>query len=303
VKIDLYKYSLLASIFVLAGSAAFFSVYGLAHLFKSQFIPIIILGLALEAAKFSATVGLHNLWHKLNKMLTSYLVAGVIALSLITSLGIYGFLSSAYTVSKAEYSIDEGKINNLESIKAKKKEILVQYDDRLKKLNESKKEQEQRLNDAVKSTTMVEGKDKEGDKIVYNDKRAQQTKDKMIDVSSKAIESANTEYSNLMKEYDQTQREILELETQILTNKQIQVKKSDILTFKFISEGLVLDLDRTVRYFILILIFVFDPMALALVLLYQHLRKIKVNNVETHVIEKEKEKIIYKEPTVRGIGM
>ena len=302
-KIDLYKYSLLASIFVLAGSAAFFSVYGLAHLFKSQFIPIIILGLALEAAKFSATVGLHDLWHKLNKMLTSYLVAGVIALSLITSLGIYGFLSSAYTVSKAEYSIDEGKINNLESIKAKKKEILVQYDDRLKKLNDSKKEQEQRLNDAVKSTTMVEGKDKEGDKIVYNDKRAQQTKDKMIDVSSKAIESANTEYSNLMKEYDQTQREILELETQILTNKQIQVKKSDILTFKFISEGLGLDLDRTVRYFILILIFVFDPMALALVLLYQHLRKIKVNNVETHVIEKEKEKIIYKEPTVRGIGM
>jgi hypothetical protein len=303
VKIDLYKYSLLASIFVLAGSAAFFSVYGLAHLFKSQFIPIIILGLALEAAKFSATVGLHDLWHKLNKMLTSYLVAGIIALSLITSLGIYGFLSSAYTVSKAEYSLDEGKINNLESIKAKKKEILVQYDDRLKKLNESKKEQEQRLNDAVKSTTMVEGKDKDGDKIVYNDKRAQQTKDKMIDVSSKAIESANTEYSNLMKEYDQTQREILELETQILTNKQVQVKKSDILTFKFIAEGLGLDLDRTVRYFILILIFVFDPMALALVLLYQHLRKIKVNNVETHVIEKEKEKIIYKEPTVRGIGM
>lgn len=302
-KIDLYKYSLLASIFVLAGSAAFFSVYGLAHLFKSQFIPIIILGLALEAAKFSATVGLHDLWHKLNKMLTSYLVAGIIALSLITSLGIYGFLSSAYTVSKAEYSLDEGKINNLESIKAKKKEILVQYDDRLKKLNESKKEQEQRLNDAVKSTTMVEGKDKDGDKIVYNDKRAQQTKDKMIDVSSKAIESANTEYSNLMKEYDQTQREILELETQILTNKQVQVKKSDILTFKFIAEGLGLDLDRTVRYFILILIFVFDPMALALVLLYQHLRKIKVNNVETHVIEKEKEKIIYKEPTVRGIGM
>ena len=302
-KLDLYKYSLLASIFVLAGSAAFFSVYGLAHLFKSQFIPIIILGLALEAAKFSATIGLHDLWNKLNKMLTSYLVAGVIALSLITSLGIYGFLSSAYTISKAEYSIDEGKINNLESIKTKKKEMLVQYDDRLKKLNESKKEQEQRLNDAVKSTTMVEGKDKEGDKIVYNDKRAQQTKDRMIDVSSKAIESANTEYSNLMKEYDQTQREILELETQILSNRQIQVKKSDILTFKFISEGLGLDLDRTVRYFILILIFVFDPMALALVLLYQHLRKIKVNNVETHVIEKEKEKIIYKEPTVRGIGM
>lgn len=302
-KLDLYKYSLLASIFVLAGSAAFFSVYGLAHLFKSQFIPIIILGLALEAAKFSATIGLHDLWNKLNKMLTSYLVAGVIALSLITSLGIYGFLSSAYTISKAEYSIDEGKINNLESIKAKKKEILVQYDDRLKKLNESKKEQEQRLNDAVKSTTMVEGKDKEGDKIVYNDKRAQQTKDRMIDVSSKAIESANTEYTNLMQEYDQTQREILELETQILSNRQIQVKKSDILTFKFISEGLGLDLDRTVRYFILVLIFVFDPMALALVLLYQHLRKIKINNVETRVIEKEKEKIIYKEPTVRGIGM
>lgn len=302
-KLDLYKYSLLASIFVLAGSAAFFSVYGLAHLFKSQFIPIIILGLALEAAKFSATIGLHDLWNKLNKMLTSYLVAGVIALSLITSLGIYGFLSSAYTISKAEYSIDEGKINNLESIKTKKKEMLVQYDDRLKKLNESKKEQEQRLNDAVKSTTMVEGKDKEGDKIVYNDKRAQQTKDRMIDVSSKAIESANTEYSNLMKEYDQTQREILELETQILSNRQIQVKKSDILTFKFISEGLGLDLDRTVRYFILVLIFVFDPMALALVLLYQHLRKIKINNVETRVIEKEKEKIIYKEPTVRGIGM
>jgi hypothetical protein len=82
----------------------------MAHLFKSQFISIIILGLGLEAAKFTATVGLHNLWGNLNKFLKIYLFAGVVALSIITSLGIYGFLSSAYTVSKAEYSIDEGKI-------------------------------------------------------------------------------------------------------------------------------------------------------------------------------------------------
>jgi len=303
VRIDWYKSSLLGSIFVLAGSAAFFSVYGMAHLFKSQFIPIIILGLGLEAAKFTATVGLHDLWYRLNRFLRTYLFAGVVALSLITSLGIYGFLSSAYTVSKAEYSIDEGKIQNLESIKKKKQEILVQYDDRLKKLNENKKDQELRLNEAVKSSTVMEGKDRDGDKITYVDKRAQQTKDKMIQIASDSIQQSNTEYANLMGEYDKTQREILDLETQILTSRQSQTKNSDILTFKFIAEGLNLSLDRTVRYFTLILIFVFDPMALALVLLYQHLKRSRVNKVEHHYIEKEKERVIYKEPTARGIGM
>lgn len=314
-----FKPSLLGSIFILAGSAAFFSVYGMAHLFKSQFISIIILGLGLEAAKFTATVGLHNLWNRLNKFLKTYLFAGVVALSIITSLGIYGFLSSAYTVSKAEYSIDEGKIQNLESIKKKKQEVLVQYDGRLKSLNETKKDQEQRLNDAVKSTTMVQIKDKEGDQIVYNDKRAQQTKDKMIEIASKAIEGANTEHSNLLKEYDVVQREILELETQILESRQQQAKKSDILTFKFIADGLGMDLDKTVRYFILILIFVFDPMALALVLLYQYLQKTRLNNIEIihepqivekhHIIEKPKiihketEKVIFKEQQQRGMGM
>jgi hypothetical protein len=303
VKLDWYKSFLLGSIFVLAGSAAFFSVYGLAHLFKSQFTAIIILGLGLEAAKFTATVGLHNLWARMNGFLRSYLFVGVVALSLITSLGIYGFLSSAYSISKAEYSIDEGRITNIESIKNKKQEILVQYDNRIKKLNESKKEQEVRLNEAVKSTTLVEGKDREGDKIVYNDKRAQQTKDKMLQISADAIQNANTEYTILMREYDTVQREILELETQILNSRQNQAKKSDILTFKFIADGLGLNLDRTVRYFILILIFVFDPMALALVLLYQYYQKSRLNTIETKIVQVEKEKIIYKEPTVRGIGM
>ena len=302
-KLDWYKSFLLGSIFILAGSAAFFSVYGLAHLFKSQFTAIIILGLGLEAAKFTATVGLHNLWAKMNGFLRSYLFVGVVALSLITSLGIYGFLSSAYSISKAEYSIDEGRITNMESIKNKKQEILVQYDNRIKKLNESKKEQEVRLNEAVKSTTLVEGKDREGDKIVYNDKRAQQTKDKMLQISADAIQNANTEYTILMREYDTVQREILELETQILNSRQNQAKKSDILTFKFIADGLGLNLDRTVRYFILILIFVFDPMALALVLLYQYYQKSRLNTIETKIVQVEKEKIIYKEPTVRGIGM
>lgn len=302
-KINWFKSSLLASIFVLAGSAAFFSVYGMAHLFKSQFISIVILGLGLEAAKFTATVGLHDLWRRLNGLLRTYLFAGVVALSLITSLGIYGFLSSAYTVSKAEYSIDEGKIQNLESIKKKKQEVLVQYDDRLKKLNESKKEQEQRLNEAVKSSTVMEGKDRDGDKITYVDKRAQQTKDKMIQIASDAIQQSNTEYTNLIQEYETTQRDILTLETQILESRQSQTKNSDILTFKFIAEGLGLDLDRTVRYFILILIFVFDPMALALVLLYQHLRNSGINNTEPLYVDREKEKIIYKENAPRGIGM
>jgi hypothetical protein len=107
------------------------------------------------------------------------------------------------------------------------------------------------------------------------------------------------------------------LENQILNSRQTQAKKSDILTFKFIADGLGLDLDRTVRYFILVLIFVFDPMALSLVLLYQYLEKTKLNIVETfvepkiiekhHIVEKpkiiEKEKVIYKEQQQRGMGM
>ena len=78
-----------------------------------------------------------------------------------------------------------------------------------------------------------------------------------------------------------------------------------------------MDLDHTVRYFILVLIFVFDPMALSLVLLYQYLQKNRLNNIKIihepqiiekhHIIEKpkiiEKQKVIYKEQQQRGMGM
>ena len=79
-----------------AVSAAFFSVYGLAHLFTGAIIPVIIMGASLEAGKLMAASYLYRFWDKTHWFLKTYLCTAVVILMLITSMGIFGFLTAAY---------------------------------------------------------------------------------------------------------------------------------------------------------------------------------------------------------------
>ena len=82
---------------LLAVTAAYFSVFGLSKLFIGAALSVIIMAGTLEFSKIVIVSFLHQYWQKLSKGLRTYLLLGTIVLMIITSAGIYGFLSSAYS--------------------------------------------------------------------------------------------------------------------------------------------------------------------------------------------------------------
>lgn len=111
---------LLLTSLAIAGVAAYFSVVGLSLLFVGSGLAIIIMGTALEVGKLVAVTALHHLWGRLNGLLKTYLFIAVLALSLITSIGIYGFLGNGYNATsikveslKQNITLNEKKIKTL----------------------------------------------------------------------------------------------------------------------------------------------------------------------------------------------
>ena len=89
----------------LAGVAAFYSVTGLAYIFASVFWPIVVMGTTLEAAKLVAASWVFRTWRQAPKLLVAYLTTGVLLLMLITDIGIFGYLSRAYLEQQAPLTL------------------------------------------------------------------------------------------------------------------------------------------------------------------------------------------------------
>jgi len=100
-----------------AGCAAYFSVWGLSQLFAGASTAVIIMATTLEVGKVVTTTALHTYWHKLAKGLKFYLTISVAILMVITSVGIYGFLSNAYQSTANKLEIHEGQLGVLEAKK------------------------------------------------------------------------------------------------------------------------------------------------------------------------------------------
>ena len=126
-----FPYVVLISALSLAGCAAYYSVYGLSRLFSAQATAVIIMASILEAAKLITATYLHRYWKKLNILLKSYLTIAVIILMAITSLGIYGFLTSAYQTTSDELMVLDKQINVVEMKKERFQDQLDSYSEEI----------------------------------------------------------------------------------------------------------------------------------------------------------------------------
>jgi hypothetical protein len=97
-----------------AGCAAYFSVWGLSQLFAGASVAVIVMASILEIGKIVTTTALHTYWDKLAKPLRIYLSISVVILMVITSAGIYGFLSNAYQSTANKLEIHEGELGILD---------------------------------------------------------------------------------------------------------------------------------------------------------------------------------------------
>ena len=242
----------------LSAIAAWYSVVGLTAIFAAAVIPIIIMGGSLEVAKVVTTVWLHRYWDKCKWAMKTYLTGAVAVLALVTSMGIFGFLSKAHMDQgiptgdvAAQIQLIEEKINI-------QKELISSERTNIEAARKTLSQMDAQL------TARLDRGDSEAGVERAVQIRAQQRRERTalnseISASQKRIEKYNSEIQSLNLEKAPIAAKFRKIEAEVGPIKYIAAliygDNPDTAT-----------LERAVRWVIILLIFVFDPLALMLVI-------------------------------------
>jgi hypothetical protein len=230
-----------------SASAAVYSVTGLSMLFAGASTAVIIMAASLEISKLVIASLLYQYWDKINKILRIYLTIAAAVLILITSAGIYGYLSSAYQKTADQTSIVDSKIASLET----KKKLYENTRDGILKEKQSLSE----LKGILSKGSTTQYTDKKGNLVVRSN-----------NASIKQIEKASKSDDKLSEKLEVVNDSIFSLENKILEIKNTSTAESELGPLKYLSTLTGIAIDRIINWYILVIIFVFDPLAIALVI-------------------------------------
>ena len=226
---------------VIAGTAALFSVTGISSVFAGHYFQVAIMAGALETGKIIISSILYRYWGIMNRYIKSYMLVALLVLMIITSAGIFGYLSEAYQKTKSGYDIIGKEVELLTSKKQLFQNEYDRYEKRLNTLTDIRSGQETRLDS------------------LYS--RGQTTSAKRIETN---IKSQDVEIVNLNKQLLSISDSISAIETKIL-ERQTTIIGGDLGPLQYVATAFNTDMDTVVKFFILILIFVFDPLAVTLI--------------------------------------
>ena len=228
-------------------SAAFYSVTGLSMLFAGASFAVLIMASSLEVAKLVIASLLYQYWNTLNKILRTYLAVATCILILITSAGIYGFLSAAYQTTATKSEIVDKQIAALET----KKQLYTDSRNNILKEKQSLSD----LRGTLSKGSTTQYTDKNGNLVVRTNNAA-----------IRNIESTSKSDEKLSEKVDVVNDSIFSLENQILEVKTNSETTSELGPLKYISNLTGQPMDKIINWFLLIIIFVFDPLAISLVI-------------------------------------
>jgi hypothetical protein len=246
IKDKLFPSLIALSALSVSASAAFYSISGLSKLFAGASLEVIIMASSLEVAKLVIASLLYQYWDTLNKTLRVYLTIATTVLILITSMGIYGFLSSAYQETANKDNVVTQQITTLET----KKGLYIQTRDNLLKEKQSLNE----LRGTLSKGATTQFTDKKGNLVVRSNK-----------ANIKQMESTSKSDDKLTARLDVANDSIFALENRILEVK-TGGATSELGPLKYLSGLTGLPMDKIINYLLLVIIFVFDPLAIALVI-------------------------------------
>jgi hypothetical protein len=240
----------------LSGTAAYYSVVGLSIVFVGVAIPVIIMGSFLEISKIAIATYLHDKWRETYGALKIYMTIALVTLSLITSLGIYGLLSTGFQGNIAKLEINEKKIKNIEV----KKDRFVQIKDELTKEKTILDGDITKLRDGLSNNTTTQSVDRKTGQVITKANNANRKS------FENQLKEAQVRRDDISKRIDSMNDSITTLEVQVLDLESVEISGSELGAIKYVSELLDWDIKKTANFFILILIFVFDPLAITLVI-------------------------------------
>ena len=224
--------------------AAWYSILGLTAIFASAVIPIIIMGGILEVAKVTVTVWLHEYWHRCRLLMKCYLVPAVFMLMVITSMGIFGFLSKAHT--------DQSLVSG--DVQAK----IAVYDEKIKLAKDNIDANRKALKQMDEAVDQVMGRS---------------TDEKGADKAVSLRRAQAKERNRLIAEIAAEQKKIAVIsEERAPIAAEVRKVEAEVGPIKYIAALVYGDnpdtnlLERAVRWVIIILVVVFDPLAIMMVL-------------------------------------
>ena len=240
-KQKLFPYIIALSALSVSASAAFYSVFGLSHLFAGASTQVIIMAGALEVAKLVVASLLYQYWDTINKLLRFYFILAVFILMIITSGGIYGYLSGAYaeTATQSEFldkqvAIIDQKRTRFEEQRIELKQSIITW------------------SEALTNPTTIQYVDKEtGQLVTTTSSRQRKLLQSQLQEAKTNLNVVTDSIANL---------DVLILDTQI-NNESAR----ELGPLQYIATLMDRPMDQIINWFMLLIIFVFDPLAIGMV--------------------------------------
>ena len=251
------KYLVGISAIIIAGCAAYFSITGLGILFAGASISVMVMAGSLEYAKLVTATYLKQKWNTIKGFNKWYLTISVIILMVITSAGIFGYLSNAFQQQNIGLQKVERDISVYQNQITKNDGEISRYTTQLSNQQNIRNSQESNLSKQI-------------------------DKDKSTARVSQMIRSADKEISSISKRIDElTKQNNVALDSiNVIKNNNIELER-EVGGFRFVAEAFGMTLNNVVKFFIFLIVIVFDPLAIALVIAFNQLVMTKKEDEET----------------------
>ncbi len=254
IKKGMFPFLIAFSALSVSASAAFYSVYGLSKLFAGAQFQVIIMAGSLEFAKLVTASLLYQYWDSINKALRTYLSIATIVLVLITSMGIYGFLSAAYQDTYSKLTIAENQKGFIQQKVEFYQADVNRYDEEIKRISSNIST----LSNAKASSIQVRDTTVSGGvrtTISTTELRMAQNRINIEEENRKLAQGKREIAADSLQKF---QLQVLELES----NNEVA---GELGPLQYLSGLTGTPMDKIINILLLIIIFVFDPLAISLV--------------------------------------
>ena len=260
-----------------SASAAFYSVFGLSKLFAGASMQVIIMAGTLEVAKLVVASLLYQYWDSINKILRTYFILAVFVLMVITSGGIYGYLSGAYQSTATQSEFIDRQVA-----------IIDQKRTRFEETRNDVKFTVKELTTALSNPTMIQYVDKESGQLVTTTSSRQR----------KLLESR----LNASKiDLDIVTDSISALDIRVLDAQINNESARELGPLKYMAELTKQPMATIVNWFMMLIIFVFDPLAIGMIvaanMAFAHVKGVARDPKDYEIYqEKEHTKVVMSVP-------
>lgn len=258
----LLKYLVGLIALALAVCAAFFSIAGLAKLFAGAATAVIIMASTLEASKLVIASFLYQYWETVSKALRAYLLTAVTIIAIITSIGIYGYLSGAYQETKSKYDLTRTLTDSLST----QKSFYQSSVDNFKLQLDSKNAQLSNL------TSIRNSQENRATQLVTSN-QSSNSADRSARRTDSSIKLLNAEIDDLNKKLITYSDSVSKVSVAITKASLKNDLSSELGSLSYISKILNVPMDNIVNVLILLFIIVFDPLAICMVLAFNFMNR------------------------------